>query len=37
MNNPDGKHTYIKLKITEDGVRQYALVLSCHSSKHHTT
>lgn len=34
MNNPDGKHTYIKLKIAEDGVREHALVMSCHPSKH---
>jgi hypothetical protein len=36
MNNPDGRHTYIKLKIAEDGRREYALVMSCHASKHHT-
>jgi hypothetical protein len=34
MNNLDGRNTYIKLKIEEDGIRTYALVMSCHSSKH---
>ncbi len=37
MNNPDGRHTYIKLKIVEDGLREHALVVSCHPSKHHAT
>ena len=34
MNNPDGNHTYVKLKIEEDGVYEIAWVLSCHTSKH---
>jgi hypothetical protein len=34
MNNPDGNHTYIKLKIEQDGVFEIAWVLSCHTSKH---
>jgi hypothetical protein len=35
MNNPDGRHTYIKLKVAEDGVHEFALVMSCKPSKHH--
>jgi hypothetical protein len=34
MNNPDGNHTYIKLKIEQDGVFDIAWVISCHTSKH---
>jgi hypothetical protein len=34
MNNPDGNHTYIKLKIEQDGIFDIAWVLSCHRSKH---
>jgi hypothetical protein len=34
MNNLDVRGTYIKLQIAEDGVRDYALVLSCHPSVH---
>ena len=34
MNNPDGNHTYIKLRIEQDGVFDIAWVLSCHTSKH---
>ena len=34
MNNPDGFHTYIKLKIQENGIRDMAWVISCHTSKH---
>jgi hypothetical protein len=34
MNNPDGNHTYIKLKIEQDGVYDIAWVISCHTSKH---
>lgn len=34
LNNPDGHRTYIKIKIEQDGVHEYALILSCHTSKH---
>jgi hypothetical protein len=34
MNNPDGNHTYIKLKIEQDGVYDVAWIISCHTSKH---
>ena len=34
MKNPDGNHTYIKLKIEQDGVLDVAWVISCHTSKH---
>jgi hypothetical protein len=34
MNNPDGNHTYVKLKIEQDGVFDIAWVISCHTSKH---
>jgi hypothetical protein len=34
MNNPDRNHTYIKLKIEDDGISEVAWVISCHTSKH---
>jgi hypothetical protein len=34
MKNVDGRDTYIKVQIAEDGLRYYALVLSCHASVH---
>jgi hypothetical protein len=34
MNNPDGNHTYIKLKVEDDGISEVAWVISCHMSKH---
>ncbi len=34
MKNPDGRDTYIKLKIEEDGVFDIVIILSCHTSVH---
>src|SRR5437660_998844 len=30
MNNSDGNHTYIKLKIEPDGIFEIAWIISCH-------